>query len=318
MCGRFVLRFRKSRRSYKGDVDTLSCLNKPILCYFAPMFLQARSHLFCFLLLLVVAAPLVSATQPRNRIKHQSPPSSAYVRQSDGAFVTDNNQFEFANVLYDDGSGYIRLLLLKNVHNEHIDGHEETNGRIEVEAWTLSGDNTRTSRWKFNAVGNDGGALSYSRFFRVSEWGCCDWPTVYSYFSLLSGKKLYVSNGDLLEVVGTEGGPQVARYVAFGVYAHKTPPSLQFGTDTRLLERYSLISPRESDDGPNMFLTAGGISDRSLLLPGTFNFSIVLKYRDGLELRFPVQEGVLQLEKVSLPAGFTLRRESTDWAPLNP
>jgi hypothetical protein len=56
--------------------------------------------------------------------------SSAYMRQSDGAHVTDNRTFEFANVLHDDGSGYIRLLLLKNVHNEHIDGHEETTGQM--------------------------------------------------------------------------------------------------------------------------------------------------------------------------------------------
>jgi len=287
------------------------------LCYCAPMFLRARSHSFWCLLLLLAAAPLLFGQAVRNGSKHQSSPSSAYVRQSDGAFVTDNNQFEFANVLHDDGSGYIRLLLLKNIHNEHIDGREETTGKIEVEARTISRDHTLKPRWKVKTVGNYGEALHSYRFFKVSEWGCCDWPTVYSYFSLLTGKKLYASNGDLLDVSGTEGGPQAARYVAFGVYAHNTPPSLQYGSDAKLMERYSLVSPREYYERPKVFLTADGVSDKSLILAAPFNFSIVLQYPDGAELRVPVQNDILQLDKATLPFGFTLRRESSDWGSTN-
>jgi len=91
--------------------------------------------------------------------------SSAYIRQSDGAYVTDNRTFEFANVLHDEGSGYIRLLLLKDVHNEHIDGHEETTGQMAVQAWTLEKNGTRNERWNFKAEGNDGYALNDVRFF---------------------------------------------------------------------------------------------------------------------------------------------------------
>jgi hypothetical protein len=129
---------------------------------------------------------------------------------------------------------------------------------------------------------------------------------------LLSGKKLYVSNGDLLDVSGTEGGPQAARYVAFGFYAHSTPPSLQYGTDTKLIQRYSLISPREYYDAPKVFLSAKNELDKSIVLAAPFSFSIVLRYADGVELRVPIQNDIVQLDKTTLPAGYSLRPEATD------
>jgi hypothetical protein len=128
------------------------------------MFLHARSHPWFALFLLLVLGPYLNAQGASPTAgRFHSPTSSAYIRQSDGAFITDDNQFEFAHVLHDDGSRYIRLLLLKNIHNEHIDGREETTGRIAVEAWTISRDNSRKPRWKFKVVGNDGEALYSDR-----------------------------------------------------------------------------------------------------------------------------------------------------------
>jgi len=59
------------------------------------------------------------------------------------------------------------------------------------------------------------------------------------------------------------------------------------------------------------------VSDKSLILAAPFNFSIVLQYPDGAELRVPVQNDILQLDKATLPFGFTLRRESSDWGSTN-
>src|SRR5437879_11524023 len=83
----------------------------------------------------------------RDATPFSSSGSSAYIRQSDGAYVTDNRTFEFANVLHDDGSGYIRLLLLKDVHNEHIDEHEETTGQMAVQEWNIEKNGTRNASW---------------------------------------------------------------------------------------------------------------------------------------------------------------------------
>lgn len=252
----------------------------------------------------------------RDATRFSSSGSVAYIRQSDGAYVTDNRSFEFANVLRDDGDGYVHLLLLKDVHNEHIDGHEETKGQIAVQAWTVEKDGTRDERWNFTADGNDGYALNDIRFFRLTEWGCCDWPDVHWYFSLLSGKRLYVSNSDLTEIVVLNRGPQGARYVAFGCYKHQTPPMLQYGSDTQVKQRFSLLSSRHCDDGPQIFVTVGRNREKSLSLPsnGSLNFTILLIYADRTELRIPVRRDVIRHEEVKLPRGYTLRTEAlADW-----
>lgn len=247
----------------------------------------------------------------RDATPFSSSGSSAYIRPSDGAYVTDNRIFEFANVLHDDGSGYIRLLLLKDVHNEHIDGHEETTGQLAVQAWTLEENGTRNGRWSFKAVGNDGFALNDVRFFRLTEWGCCDWPNVYWYFSLLSGKRLYVSNSDLTEVIVLNRGPQGARYVAVGCYKPGNPPVLQYGTDTEVKQRFSLLSSRHCDDRPEIVFSVGGKREKSLSLASNepLSFTILLSYADGTELRIPVRGDVIRHEEAKLPRGYALSTE---------
>jgi hypothetical protein len=39
------------------------------------------------------------------------------------------------------------------------------------------------------------------------------------------------------------------------------------------------------------------------------NFAIILKYRDGVELRIPVDEDVIRPEAAKLPKGYSLRAE---------
>ena len=262
------------------------------------------------------SALCLPAQNSRDATAFSSSGSSAYIRQSDDAFVTENRTFEFANVLHDDGSGYIRLLLLKDVQNEHIDGHEETTGQMAVQAWNLEENGTRNERWSFKAEGNDGYALNDIRFFRLTEWGCCDWPNVYWYFSLLSGKKLYVSNSDLSEVIVLNRGPQGARYIAIGCYKPETPPMLQYGTDTEVKQRFSLLSSRHCDDRPEIFFTVGGKREKSLSLASNepLNFTVLLVYADGTELRIPVRNDVIRDKEAKLQRGYTLSSEAlSNW-----
>lgn len=261
---------------------------------------------------LLGAFPSLPGQSSREATPLSSPGSSAYIRQSDGAYVTDNHIFEFVNVLHDDGSGYTHLLLLKHVHNEHIDGHEETKGQIAVQAWTLQKDGTRNKRWNFAAGGNDGYALNDARLFRVTEWGCCDWPDVYWYFSLLSGKKLYVSNSDLTEIVVLNRGPQGARYIALGCYKHQSPPMLQYGTDAQVKQQFLLLSSHPCEDRPQVFVTVGSKREKSLWLQSdeSLTFSILLAYADGTELRIPVRGDVIRHEEAKLPLGYTLRSQA--------
>jgi len=240
--------------------------------------------------------------------------SSAYaIHGKDGStYVTENRSFRFAEVLGDDGNYEAVLLLEETYRNERTDFIEGVRGKATVKAWTLERGRQRELRWTFHETGNEGEVEG--RFFRVTAWGCCDIPTVYSYYNVLTGKKLYVSNSDLLKVWGDGDGPQAWRYVALGYAASNKfdqPPQLQYGTDKRVTQRFSVVSSREYYDAPQMFVTTNEQLEKSLDLRGSVrSFVIVLKYQDGVELRIPVENDAIRPETAVLPKGYLLRLES--------
>jgi hypothetical protein len=240
--------------------------------------------------------------------------SSAYVVKGKDAwtYVTENRSFRFAEVLGDEGNNYEPVLLLEETyHNERTDGMEGVRGNATIKAWTVQRGGQRELRWAFKENGNEGDVRD--RFFRVTAWGCCDVPVVYSYYSVLSGKKLYVSNSDLLEVREDGDGPQAWRYVAFG-YAGindlSRPPQLQYGTDKMVAQRFSVVSTREYYDAPQMFVSINEKIEKSVDLRGSLmDFTIVLKYHDGVELRVPVEADAIRPDMAQLPKDYSLRAE---------
>lgn len=240
--------------------------------------------------------------------------SSAYVVRGKDAwtYVTENRTFRFAEVLGDSGNYEAELLLEETYHNERRDGIEGVRGNAMVKAWTLERGRQRELRWTFTENGNEG--VVRDRFFRITAWGCCDIPVVYSYYSVLTGEKLYVSNSELLEVKENGGGPLASRYVAFG-YAGLSklsqPPQLQYGTDKKVSQSFSVVSSREYYDAPAIFVSVNEKLEKSLDLSGSpSNFSIVLRYSDGIELQIPVEGDIVHPEKARLPIGYSIQRES--------
>jgi hypothetical protein len=239
--------------------------------------------------------------------------SSAYViwGKDTWTYVTENRSFQFLEVLNDQGQQADVFLLEETYHNERREGEEGARGNVTVKAWALRPGHQRKLRWSFQEVGNAGTAQD--RLFRIAAWGCCDAPTIYSYYNLLTGKKLYVSNSDLLEVWGTGGGPQALRLVAFG-YAQQSqlnlPPQLQYGTDTKIAQRFSVISSRQYYDAPHVLVSTNGkLEKSSRLVDSEFTFIIVLQYDDGVELRIPVEADTIRTEKAVLLDGYSLRTE---------
>ena len=239
--------------------------------------------------------------------------SSAYIVQGKDAwtYVTENRSFRFVEVLDDAGNYDEPLLLEETYHNEHTDGMEGVRGNATVKAWTVKRGGEREVRWTLKEIGNEG--RMQDRFYRVTAWSCCDAPIVYSYYSVLTGRKLYVSNSDLLEVRGDGVGPLAARYVAFG-YAGRNelsrPPQLQYGTDKKVAQRFSVVSSREYYDAPQMFVSTDQNVEKSLDLRGLpMGFTIVLKYQDGVELRIPVAADAIRPDLAQLPKGYSLRAE---------
>jgi hypothetical protein len=239
--------------------------------------------------------------------------SSAYIVQAKDTwtYVTENRSFRFAEVLDDRGNYEAPLLLEETYHNERTDGMEGMRGNATVKAWAVKRSGERELRWTLTETGNEGGV--HDRFFRITAWGCCDAPTVYSFYSVLTGKKLYVSNSDLVEIWEHGDGPLAARYVAFGYSGMNElsrPPQLQYGTDKKVAQSFSVVSSRKYYDAPRMFVSLGEKVEKSLDLRGSpMNFTIVLKYQDGVELRIPVEADVIRPELAQFPNGYSLRAE---------
>jgi hypothetical protein len=237
--------------------------------------------------------------------------SSAYVVRGKDAwtYVTENRSFRFAEVLGDTGNYEAVLLLEETYHNEHTDFLEGVQGKATVKAWTVKRGGERELRWTFQENGNEGEVED--RFFRVTAWGCCDMPTVYSYYNVLTGKKVYFSNSDLLTVWGDGDGPSAMRYIAFGYAGQKEldqPPELQYGTDKSVAQRFSLVSAREYYDAPQMYVATNEYLEKSLDLRGSSrSFIIVLKYLDGVELRIPVENDNIRPQSVKFPRGYSLQ-----------
>src|SRR5258707_701738 len=170
--------------------------------------------------------------------------SSAFIRQEKDSwtYVTNNSSFQFIEVLGDKGIYEAVLLLEENYHNENTPEIEGMRGDATVKAWTIGTARQRELRWTINQKANAG--ETRERFFRLTAWGCCDSPNVYTYYNLLSGNKLYVTNSDLLEIRGKGEGPLAARFVGFG-YDVNNPghdPLLQYGTDKDVAQRFSVHS----------------------------------------------------------------------------
>jgi len=240
--------------------------------------------------------------------------SSAHVISTEEAdtYITDNHSFQFVEVLGDTGSYEAVLLLEKAYRNERTDFIEGSRGSATIRAWTIGKQGSRTERWILTESGNEGEVQD--RFFRVVSWGCCDIPTLFTYFNLLDGKKLYTSNSDLLRVWGDGEGPQAFRFVAFGYpdqQHFEKPPQLQYGTDRKVKQCFSLVSKREYYDDPVVSLSTGRSSEKSLDLRGTpLSFDIILRYFDGVELRIPVKDDTVHIEKAVLPPGYSLVPET--------
>ncbi len=270
------------------------------------------------LILILISALLAprgsGQEQPKETAPVLSAESSAYVIKGKNAwtFVTQNRSFQFVEVPNDQGDlggkGAALLLLEETYHNERTDGIEGVRGSATVKAWTLHPAQPNELRWTFHETGNEGSVQD--RLFRITAWGCCDIPVVYSYYSLVTGQKLYVSNSDLLEIAGGDF-PQGKRLVAFGysgLSQLSQPPVLEYGTDTKLVQRLAVVSSRQYFDTPQLFASIGEKLERSLDLRGSpLTFVIVLHYEDGVELRIPVEADTIRPDKAVLPHGYSLR-----------
>jgi hypothetical protein len=239
--------------------------------------------------------------------------SSARIREEKDSqtYVTNNTSFDFVEALGDGGTYEALLLLEQEYRNENTPPIEGMRGDATIKAWTMSSSSHRELRWALHENANAGQIRG--RFFRLTARGCCDSPNVHTYFNLLSGKKLYVTNLDLLELRGKGDGPLAARFVGFG-YDSNNPgrePVLQYGTDKDIAQRFSVHSEKNYYETPEVFGAAKNKIEKYHLdlSDGPLTFEIVIRYPGNAELRIPVENDAIHPERATLSTGYSIRQE---------
>lgn len=237
--------------------------------------------------------------------------SKAYVRHEKNStiYVTENQFFEIASLLNKDGNDYTRLLLQATYHNERTFDDEDTQGNVTVKAWTLLPNGGRKPRWEIHQKGNEGRAGE--RFFEVTQWGCCAWPNVTTYYSLVSGKRIYAGSFPLIELYRQNGTAADQRYLEFGYSdTHREQPVLEYGDGEHVKQTITLIPPRLDWDPVHQVevSAADRKSEKSLNVGADhFTFMITLRIYDNAEIRIPVENDAMHPEKAVLPAGYSLK-----------
>ncbi len=107
-------------------------------------------------------------------------------------FVTENKRFYAVDYL--EGNVRTTLILRETVAlDREVDVEGSGRGLVTVEAF----ENTVTNRpkWKIQQEGHVGEMFG-DVLYKITKRGCCDAPTMYMYFSLRDGKKLYEGSYD--------------------------------------------------------------------------------------------------------------------------
>lgn len=105
-------------------------------------------------------------------------------------FITRNKRFSIVDLWNEDGAAVEALVLRESFVTDRQEGIEGEVSMVKVEA--LDG---KTVRWSFEQAGERGEAIN--QVYEVTEFGCCDAPNTYTYFSLQDGKRLRSTHTEL-------------------------------------------------------------------------------------------------------------------------
>jgi hypothetical protein len=253
--------------------------------------------------------------------------SKAYVKHTKNGdvFVTEDASFDFVRLLDDAGEKSSFLRVLHTDHNEWSEGREGIQGTVTVSAQPALRTGGGKLLWTFHTRGNLGQPLPDFRMFRVSNWPCCSEPFKNVYFSLLDGSELYTTNGvlqngddpGLLRIAGEYDGRGYTkfRYIGFGsaTTSGEDVPTLQYGTDRAVKQRFSLIGREYGDnfDVPSISFVEHDKGPANYLeISGRISCTLLLSFPDGPMVSIPIEDDVVRADKATLPHGYSLRVEN--------
>ena len=225
--------------------------------------------------------------------------------------TTENEHFSFVEML--ESSGRIDYLLLQESFlRKQRDGSEGPSAStVRVRAWALDDKLRQVERWRLEESGDDGQANAiFPTFYKVSKFGCCDSHSVYSYFSMRSGRKIYRSTVDLSEVQISDAGAAASRYIAYDDSSADQDITLQYGSDERVFQTLRVHVPMRTRPPALQTRYGSDLGKTPLVKEGASTsfsaFTILLRYQDGLQLQLPVERDKIRIDLAVLPASFRI------------
>ena len=243
---------------------------------------------------------------------------SILLKDQDVHVITDNKRF----TVFDFSPSYQipdpkaqQLLLLESFWSDRRDGLEGQLGRVTVEASEITLTGYGGNLWTIHEDGDEG-KLDGDRFYKVTKYGCCDEPDVYTYFFLGNGQKVYTSVTPLYEIVVPNAGNEFTRYIAYGYRDTEDSAFLQYGSDSRVMRQVIITAKgdvgipkirveyqdKPFDNSPLMLWGVDGKRSPTALS----DFVICVRIYGGAELRFPVKNDEIQLSSATIPANFSV------------
>ena len=150
--------------------------------------------------------------------KAAAPPTSTSstfeIVRKDGrdVFVTTNRQFKYQGLFNE--KIYKSILLLEEIRTDVSPDVEGSNGTLKVDAWI--GKSTRPDKkaWTIKSDANAGEAGDI--FYKTTNFGCCASYSVYTWYNLLTGQKIFTGTNNFIKLsVPNTGGDSLDRYLTF-------------------------------------------------------------------------------------------------------
>lgn len=245
----------------------------------------------------------------------QSAESSIDVqKRSDGLYVSTENQ-NFSFIEKTSSTGNPEWFALKETiartDNTYKDGPVSREVTVQAWRWSPSGLKAQES-WTLHEDGDAGESGDMgSPFYKVTKYGCCGARTVYSYFAIDSGKKIYQSTLELAEAFVLNAQPPRERFVSYDDSMGNDKALLTYGSREHVISKIEIAGIGSTDDpDTKMSLEYKGQVGSPVELDNAnakagetspFNFVIVLQYFGGSQIRLAVHNDDLDLASSSVP-----------------
>ena len=188
------------------------------------------------------AAYALAQTRPMQPWRQSAESSIDIQERKDGLYVSTKNQ-HFSFVEKNSATGDPEWFALRETFTRTVNTDDNpVNHEVTVQAWAWSPSELKAQeRWILHEEGDQGesGEIG-SPFYKVTKYGCCGERTVYSYFAIDSGKRIYQSSSDLAEALVLNAYPLKERFVSYNDSTGNGKAFLTYGSRDHIISKIEI------------------------------------------------------------------------------